>query len=94
TNNFLGIGVINAIAMLEKPPIIACFDEIRMMHLLPLPIVCSIQDVRMLAEACVAQLMPQLEHDGQPPKPRVLPARVITNRAFQMRLIGQEVIAQ
>jgi DNA-binding LacI/PurR family transcriptional regulator len=74
--------------------VIACFDEIPMMHLLPLPIACSIQDVPMLAEACVAQLMPQLERDGQTPKPMVLPARAITNRAFQMRLFGQEVVAR
>jgi LacI family transcriptional regulator len=94
TNNFLGQGVIDAIAMLERPPVIACFDEIPMMHLLPLPIACSIQDVPMLAEACVTQLMPQLERDGEPPKPMVIPARAITNRAFQMRLFGQEVIAR
>jgi LacI family transcriptional regulator len=94
TNNFLGIGVIDAIATLEKPPIIACFDEIPMMHLLPLPIVCAIQDVPLLAEACVSQLMPQLERDGSTIKPMVIPVRAITNRSFQMRMFGQEVVAR
>jgi LacI family transcriptional regulator len=94
TNNFLGIGVIDAIATLEKPPIIACFDEIPMMHLLPLPIVCAIQDVPLLAEACVSQLMPQLDRDGSTIKPMVMPVRAITNRAFQMRMFGQEVVAR
>ena len=94
TNNFLGIGVIDAIATLEKPPIIACFDEIPMMHLLPLPIVCAIQDIPLLAEACVSQLMPQLERDGSTIKPMVMPVRAITNRAFQMRMFGQEVVAR
>jgi len=94
TNNFLGIGVIDAIATLEKPPIIACFDEIPMMHLLPLPIACSIQDVPLLAEACVSQLMPQLDRDGSTIKPMVMPVRAITNRAFQMRMFGQEVVAR
>ncbi|MGB7158386.1 MAG: LacI family DNA-binding transcriptional regulator [Tepidisphaeraceae bacterium] len=95
TNNFLGQGVIDAIAMLEKPPVIACFDEIPMMHLLPLPIACSMQDVPMLAEACVSQLMPQLERDTVTKiQPVLLPARAVTNRAFQMRLFGQDVVAR
>ena len=99
TNNFLGQGVIDAIAMLEKPPVIACFDEIPMMHLLPLPIACALQDVPMLAEACVNQLIPQLERGGAGDEaakiqPILLPARAVTNRAFQMRLFGQDVVAR
>lgn len=91
TNNFLGIGVLDAIATIENPPVIACFDEIPMMHLLPLPIVCSIQDVPMLAEACVNQLIPQLERDATVKlQPVLLPARAVTNRAFHMRLFGQD----
>ena len=85
TNNFLGQGVIETIAQIERPPVIACFDEIPMMHLLPLPIVCTIQDVPMLADAAVNLLLPQLK--GEPPKPQpvALPARAVTNRAFQSR---------
>jgi LacI family transcriptional regulator len=85
TNNFLGHGVIDAIANIDQPPIIGCFDEIPMMHLLPIPIACSIQDVAGLADGCVIQLLPQLQ--GQPGriKPIVLHARSVTNREFQVR---------
>ena len=92
TNTLLGRGLIDAIASIERPPIIACFDEIPMAHLLPIPIVCTVQDVPMLAERCVAQLLPQLNRAGNGtttaadpfhPQPILLPARAVTNRAFQ-----------
>ncbi len=83
TNNFLGQGVIDSIDQVDDLPIIGCFDEIPMMHLLPLPIVCSNQDVPMLAEACVNQLLPQLRGETTSAvAPTVLPARIVTNRAF------------
>jgi LacI family transcriptional regulator len=85
TNNFLAMGFIEAIESIDRPPVIGVFDEIPLMHLLPLPIVCSMQDIPMLAEGCVRQLMPQL--NGEPKKldPIVLQSRVVTNRAFQSR---------
>lgn len=88
TNTLLGQGVIDAIAEIDNPPIIACFDELPMAHLSPIPIVCTIQDVPMLAESCVSQLLPQLKRDGNAsetfkPTPIYLPARAATNRAFQ-----------
>ncbi len=87
TNNFLGQGLIDAIDQIDSPPIVACFDEIPMIHLLPIPVVCSNQDVPMLAEACVARLLLLLEgQQVREPAPMVLPARVITNRAFNERL--------
>lgn len=87
TNTLLGQGVIDAIAEIDHPPIIACFDELPMAHLSPIPIICTIQDVPMLAERCVSQLLPQLHrntNDGEPfkPSPIYLPARAATNRAF------------
>ncbi len=87
TNNFLGQGIIEGIAEVEQMPVVGCFDEIPMMHLLPIPIVCSIQDVPMLAEACVSQLMPLLQDDpGHTPRPIVLPTRAIANAKFQQLL--------
>ncbi len=85
TNNFLGQGVLDGIAEIQHPPVIACFDEMPMMHLLPLPVVCAIQDVPMLAEGCVNLLLPQLRGETAGIRPLLLPARAITNRAFQAR---------
>ncbi len=85
TNNFLGQGVLDSIAQIDRPPIIACFDEIPMMHLLPVPIVCSIQDIAMLAEASVTQLLPQLQGQTTVLKPVLIEARAVTNPALQKR---------
>ena len=85
TNNFLGHGVLDALANIDQPPVIGCFDEIPMMHLLPVPIACSVQDVPKLAEGCVAQLLPQLKKESGEPRPIVLPARAVVNREFQVR---------
>jgi LacI family transcriptional regulator len=83
TNNFLGVGVLDLINQLEKPPVIACFDELPMMHLLPIPIATGQQDVPMLAEACVSQLLPQLTGGRAPSDHVLVPSRVVTNPAFQ-----------
>jgi LacI family transcriptional regulator len=85
TNNFLAQGVIDSIAQIDDPPIIGVFDEIPMMHLLPLPIVCSMQDIPMLAEGAATQLLRQLEDPAAKCEPILLPARAVTNRAFQVR---------
>jgi LacI family transcriptional regulator len=94
TNNFLGQGVIDGIDEFESPPIIACFDEIPMMHLLPIPIVCSVQDVSLLAEGCVAQLLPLLNGGHERPRPLLLSARAIANRAFHVRSHAQSSVIQ
>jgi len=83
TNNFLGEGVIDAIEKIEDPPIIACYDQIAMMHLLPLPIVCSVQDVPLMSEKCVELLLAQLEGRPGPAEPIELQARCVTNQRFQ-----------
>jgi LacI family transcriptional regulator len=87
TNNFLGQGVIEGIVRIENPPIIGCFDEIPMMDLLPIPIVCSVQDVTMLAEGCVNQILPLLREEGRTPEPMVLPARAVANQQFQKMVL-------
>lgn len=83
TNNFLAQGVIDSIAQIEKPPVIGVFDEIPGMHLLPLPIACSMQDIPALAEGCVTQLLKLLNGKAEAVEPIVLQARAVTNRAFQ-----------
>ncbi len=88
TNNFLGQGVIDAIDEIENPPIVGVFDEIPMMHLLPIPIIASVQDVDALADGCVRQLLPQLQGEKQKLEPIVLPARAVANREFQIRVAG------
>ncbi|MGE5609454.1 MAG: LacI family DNA-binding transcriptional regulator [Bacillota bacterium] len=87
TNNFLGQGVLEALENTESLAILACFDEIPMMDLLPVPIVCGVQDVPALAEGCVQLLLPQLRGEDRKLEPLVLPTRVATNRAFQSMLI-------
>jgi LacI family transcriptional regulator len=88
TNNFLGQGVMDSMAEADASgPIIGVFDEIAMMHLLPVPIVASVQDVTMLAEGCVQQLLPQLRGVGAG-EAVVLQARAVANARFQ-ELVGR-----
>lgn len=89
TNNFLGQGVIDALAQADNPPTIGCFDEIPMMDLLPIPIICSVQDVPLMAEGCVRQLLPQLRREAVAPQPLVLPTRAVANRHFQSLLLAR-----
>jgi LacI family transcriptional regulator len=88
TNNFLAQGVLEALASARPAvmPVIGCMDEIPLMHLLPVPIVCSNQDVPRLAEGCVAQLMPLLRGEKARPEPIILQARAVTNPAFESLL--------
>jgi DNA-binding LacI/PurR family transcriptional regulator len=85
TNNFLAAGMIECFAEVDRPPIIGVYDEVASMHLLPIPMVVSLQDVPLLAEGCVSLLMKQLE-EGPDAKiePIELQARALTNRAFQI----------
>jgi LacI family transcriptional regulator len=89
TNNFLAQGVIDSLASVDpRPPVIGVFDEVPMMHLLPIPIACSMQDIPMLAEGCVTQLLKLLEDKAETVEPIVVGARVVTNPAFQNRQAG------
>jgi DNA-binding LacI/PurR family transcriptional regulator len=85
TNQLIAQGVLDAMLEIENPPIIGCFDELPMMHLMPIPIVASCQDIPALAESAVSQLLPQLNADQTQIQNVMLSARAITNRAFQNR---------
>lgn len=85
TNILLGQGYIDAIDSTDSRCVVACFDEMPLMHLLQLPIVCSVQDVNSLAERCVDMMLPLLQGSETAPKPVLLPGRIITNKAFQAR---------
>jgi LacI family transcriptional regulator len=88
TNNFLAQGVVESLGEIEKPPIVGVFDEIPMMQLLRVPIVCSMQDIPALAEGCVTQIMKLLGKVEQPIEPILLHASTVTNRAFQIVQFG------
>ena len=87
-------GVMEAMAAAEMKhpgPVMGTFDEVPMMHLMPLPIVCSVQDVAALAEGCVTQLLPLLPGRSvvgadvaAQPKPMIFPARIVSNPAFEI----------
>lgn len=82
TNNFLGQGVIEAMAEAGARLPVACFDEISLMHLLDLPIVCCVQDVPEIAEKAVAMLLEQLA-GGEGIEQQTVPARMLANSAFR-----------
>jgi LacI family transcriptional regulator len=82
TNNFLGMGILESIEKIDRPPILGVFDDVPMSHLLPIPVVCVNQDVPVMADGAVRQLLSLLEGNTEA-KPIVVPCRVITNRAFQ-----------
>jgi LacI family transcriptional regulator len=84
TNNFLAQGVVESLGQIEHPPIVGVFDEIPMMQLLRVPIVCSMQDIPALAEGCVAQILKLMEGGEQTVEPILLPAKVVTNKAFEV----------
>jgi DNA-binding LacI/PurR family transcriptional regulator len=87
TNNFLAQGVVESLGQIERPPIVGVFDEIPMMDLLRVPIVCAMQDIPALAEGCVSQILKLME-GGQDVAPILLPAKVVTNKAFEIELFG------
>jgi LacI family transcriptional regulator len=84
TNNFLAQGVVESLGQIEHPPIVGVFDEIPMMQLLRVPIVCSMQDIPALADGCVAQILKLLDGGKETVKPILLPAHVVTNKAFEV----------
>ena len=88
TNNFLAQGVVESLGQIERPPIVGVFDEIPMMDLLRVPIACAMQDIPALAEGCVSQILKLMEGDQQNVSPIVLPARVVTNKAFEIELFS------
>ena len=83
TNNSLAHGLIDALVQIENPPVIGVFDEVPMMNVISIPIVCAVQDVNALAEGCVAQLLPLLSGDAKTSQPMILPGHTASNRAFE-----------
>lgn len=81
TNNFLGMGVIEAMSAGGRLPPIACFDEIAMMNLLPMPIISCVQDIPKLADGAVMLLL-ALIAGATVVNPAVVPAQVVYNQAF------------
>ena len=88
TNNFIGQGYVESMERREDAPVVGVFDEVPMMQLLPVPIVCCVQDVARLAEACVNLLLPQLrgERGASQLEPVTAPTSVVTNPAFDRRV--------
>jgi len=86
TNNFLGIGVLDAMISVDHACVLGCFDDIPLMHLLPVPIVCANQDVEKLAEATVKMLVRQLDGSKDVIEPVVIPSTIVTNGAFSKRV--------
>jgi LacI family transcriptional regulator len=91
TNNFLAMGVMEEIRDAASAPILAVFDLIPMMHLLPIPIVGVRQDVPQLARHCVEQLMQMLNNEEAHLQPIIVPAEVVTNPAFERRRCCKEI---
>jgi DNA-binding LacI/PurR family transcriptional regulator len=89
TNNTLARGLIDALVQIENPPVIGIFDEVPMMHVIPIPIVCAVQDINALAEGCVIQLLPLLRGEPKPSLPMILPGHTATNRAFEARRLAR-----
>jgi LacI family transcriptional regulator len=88
TNNFIGQGYLESVELRGDGAIVGVFDAIPMMRLLPVPIVCCVQDVARLAEACVNQLLPQLrgERGAEQLEPITAQTNVVTNPAFDRRV--------
>lgn len=83
TNNFLGQGVIEAMAESDCRLPIACFDEIPLMELLGgLPVVTCVQDVSRIAESAVEMLLAQIA-GAESPTRQTVPARITANAAFR-----------
>lgn len=85
TNNALALGLIDALTQIADPPIIGVFDEVPMMHVLPIPIVCAVQDINALAEGAVAQILPMLSGENKTVTPLIVPGHTAVNRAFEAR---------
>lgn len=82
TNNFLGQGVIEAMTDQRDFRPVGCFDEIPMMDLLPLPIVCNVQDVPKLAEESVRLMLAELSGQQTPASHVVVPSSTVANALF------------
>ncbi len=73
----------------NNPPALGVFDWVPLQHLLPVPIVASVQDVYELAEGCVRQLLPMLSGPTadnvaqRQAKPLIFRGQIKFNPAFE-----------
>jgi DNA-binding LacI/PurR family transcriptional regulator len=85
TNGQLAEAYLGALKAPDEKLIVACVDDIRMKNLLPMPVVCALQDLPGMAAGVVAQLMPQLNRETFIPHTQVLPMRIDANHTFKER---------
>ena len=85
TNGQLCEAYLGALKAPDKKLIVGCVDDIRMKNLLPMPVVCVLQDLPGMAQGVVSQLLPQLHHEPVAAKTVLLPMRADSNLAFKER---------
>ncbi len=82
TNNFLGQGLMEAMAQSNSRLPIGCFDEITALDLLSVPLVSCVQNVPLMAERAVEMLLCQLQGRKLPAEQKIS-AQVVSNREFK-----------
>jgi DNA-binding LacI/PurR family transcriptional regulator len=85
TNGQLAEAYLAALKTPDKKLIVACVDDIKMKNLVPMPVVCALQDLPGMAEGVVSQLLPQLSREPFTPKSMFLPMRIESNQMFKER---------
>jgi DNA-binding LacI/PurR family transcriptional regulator len=85
TNGQLCEAYLGALKAPDKKLIVGCVDDIKMKNLVPMPVVCALQDLPGMAEGVVSQLLPQLGREPFTPKTVLLPMRIDSNLAFKER---------
>ena len=83
TNGQLAEAYLRALKAPDKRLIVATIDDIKMKHLVPMPVLCALQDLPGMAEGVVSQLLPQLRRESFTPAPVLLPMRIESNQAFK-----------
>jgi DNA-binding LacI/PurR family transcriptional regulator len=91
TNGQLAEAYLGALKAPDKKLIVACVDDIKMKNLVPMPVVCVLQDLPGMAEGIVSQLLPQLGREPFTPQTILLPMRLDSNLAFKERTNGKQL---
>jgi DNA-binding LacI/PurR family transcriptional regulator len=85
TNGLLAEAYLSSLSAPDNELIVASVDNIKMKNLVPMPVVCVVQDLPGMAAGAVTQLLPQLRHEPFTPKPVFLAMRIESNEAFKER---------
>lgn len=85
TNGQVAEAYLSSLPAPDKKLIVASVDNIKMKNLVPMPVVCVMQDLPGMAAGAVSQLLPQLRREPFTAKPFFLPMRVESNEAFKER---------